>query len=113
MDLIDYLGLLCVYSKAQGNTLSPVRSGVLTSVDSCPCRTLLGGRKSLLREGTPSETLPVCKLPILVSPIKKLKTLLTSVPGLCSTKYSTFFYFNHLFPHIRAPLPATVAQLLW
>lgn len=113
MDLTDYLGLLCPYSKAQSNTLSPVRSRVLTSVDSCPCRILVGGRKSLLRKGTPSETPLMCKLPIIVSHITKLKTLYTSVPGLRSTKYSTLFYFHHLLPQISAPLPAAVAHLLW
>lgn len=76
MDLTDYLGLLYPYSKAQSNTLSSVRSRVLTSVDSCPCRILVGGRKSLLRKGSPNETPLICKLPIIVSPITKLKTLL-------------------------------------
>lgn len=114
MDLIDYLGLLCSYSKAQSNTLSPVRSRVLTSVDSCPCRIWVGGRKSLLREGTPSETLPVYKLLIFFISYYKaqnpsillfLDFVLLNIPLFSiSITFST---------QISAPLPATVTQLLW
>lgn len=73
----------------------------------------MGGRKSLLREGTPSETLPVYVTNSCISYYKAqnpfmllfLDFVLLNIP--LSSISITFF------TQISAPLPATVAQLLW
>lgn len=59
----------------------------MTSVDSCPCRILVRGRKLF----------QCISYQFLYLLLQNSKPSYTSLPGLCSTKYSTLFYYHHLF----------------